>query len=94
MKLEEFLKWWEQDNIRLVKHREVEKANHRWILFAVYSAEERLEYGRHFGLLVVVEKRTEEIVAHDMENQLDYNPSLGLESWFERHVREGLGNVT
>jgi hypothetical protein len=94
VKLEDFMNWWQQDGLHLVKQRDVEKGNHRWILFTVYSKESRVEYGRHFVLLVVVSKDTEEIVAHDMANQLNYDSTFGMDSWFERHVQEGLVNVS
>jgi hypothetical protein len=94
VKLEDFINWWRQDGLHLVKQREVEKGGHRWIMFTVYSEESRVEYGRHFVLLVVVSKDTEEIVAHDMANQLNYDPMFGMDSWFERHVQEGLVNVS
>jgi len=96
MKYSEFVEMWKQDGFKLVKLKEVEKDKQRWLLFSVncpYSAE---EYGRHLGMLLVVDKRTEEILAHDLTNEsywADPNspapPSQYIESWFERHLEEG-----
>jgi len=85
---------WEKDGFKLVCHKEVERDNHLWRLYAVYQPASTIDYGRHFGMLIVACKRTREIVAHDLTNQFDYSPSLGLESWFERHLQKGLGNVS
>mgnify|MGYP000085342878 CR=1 FL=1 len=97
MKIEDFIRLWEQDGFKFVKLKEVEKRDLLWMLFSVncpYSAE---EYGRHLGMLLVVDKTTKEILAHDMTNEsywLDPDqpapPSQYIYDWFERHVREGL----
>ena len=93
MKRNDLVSMWENDGFKLVKHREVERGKVLWVLYAVYQEEGTEDYGRHFGILMVVDKETSEIVAHDIENQFDYSPSLGLESWFERHVQTGLGGI-
>ena len=93
MNKQELISMWENDGFKVVKHREVEQEKHLWVLYAVYQPEGTEDYGRHFGMLLVIDKKTSKIIGHDLENQFDHSPSLGLESWFERHVREGIGEI-
>jgi len=102
VKLEEWKQMWENDGFRMVKLNEIEQNEKQllWVLFSIhvpYSAE---DYGRHMGALLVVDKRSSEVLKHDtinLQGEMDgpvVNPSRDIYEWFERHVTEGLTELT
>ena len=96
MKHDDFKTMWEQDGTKLVLIDRREEQNTYWILYAVHFPESTIDYGRHTGLLIAVDKRTDVILAHELNNQRMVYSSYTqfIQDWFERHVRDGLRGVT
>jgi len=85
---DDFRKMWEDDGFQLVELDSRERDNLLWKLFHVTSPYLTADYGRHLVMVLVIDKKTKEILAHDMKNQDLYR--INEIQWFERHVREGL----
>jgi hypothetical protein len=88
---------WENDGFKLVKSKTVKKDGNEWVLYNVNSPYSTTNYGRHFGMLMVIDGNSGEILAHDMENEshfIDDTPkplASATEAWFDSHVRAGFG---
>jgi len=86
--LDVFRKWWEDDGFQLVELESREQKDLLWKLFHVTCPYSTEDYGRHLVMVLVIDKKSKEILAHDVKNQ-DFRTSEEIE-WFERHVQEGL----
>jgi len=82
-----FRKWWENDGFQFIELESREQDKLLWKLFHVTSPYMTEDYGRHLVMILVMDKETNEILAHDVQNQ-DVWPNE--KEWFERHVRDGL----
>ena len=96
VKVKDWLSWWKKDGFKMVPLKETEKEKELWQLYSIKVPYDS-EYGRHMGALVVVDKKSNEILAHDTTNEwvhggldVDRNPSQAIYDWFDRHVGEGL----
>ena len=85
---DDFRKMWEDDGFQLVELDSREQDDLLWKLFHVTSPYLTADYGRHLVMILVIDKKTKEILAHDMKNQDLFQ--INEMQWFERHVRVGL----
>ena len=85
---DDFRKMWEDDGFQLVELDSREQDDLLWKLFHVTSPYLTADYGRHLVMVLVIDKKTKEILAHDMKNQDLYR--VNEIQWFESHVKEGL----
>jgi hypothetical protein len=101
MKLEEWKQMWINDGFKMVKLNEIEQNDKQllWVLFSIHVPYSAVEYGRHMGALLVVDKQSGEIMKHDTTNlqgETDepvVKPSREIYDWFDRHVTEGLPEI-
>jgi hypothetical protein len=97
MKLSEFKAMWEEDGTKLVKMDEQVRGNEHWYLYNIHFPESRTSYGRHMAVLLQVDRKTREVVAHDTKNtsapygkKADPAPwTKEIQDWFQKHVDEG-----
>ena len=87
--LKEFLKMWTEDGTRLIEEERQSINGTIWLLYAVYFPESTNDYGRHMGLLLKMDAKTEVILLHDLTNlsgELTKSYRQGIDDWFTRHA--------
>ena len=92
MTLTEFKAMWTSDGLMMVEEENRQVNGYRWLLFAITEPASTNDYGRHYGLLVVVDAE-EKILAHNFRNisSGDTRPyRQQVIQWFEEHIAEGL----
>jgi hypothetical protein len=80
---------WKKDGFSITEHERRAVNGLIWVLMTAYSRDFTDEYGRHFGLMVALDK--DEIIAHDFINLRDStNPTRETMDWFEENIRQGI----
>jgi hypothetical protein len=95
MKLTDFKDMWQGNGAKLVEVREAEQKDTLWKLFSVIFPSSTQEYGRHTGLILAVDKKSGEIIGHEISNEYGEGAASWnrIDDWFNRHVMDGIGNV-
>ena len=91
MTLVEFRQMWERDGLRFIEEDRRVRADGIWVLYSVEEPSSTLDYGRHYGLIVVIVDN--QIMAHNFKN-ISSNDGMSwrqqVQSWWEEHLIEGL----
>src|SRR3990172_2195157 len=90
MNLKQFRRMWSDCQLVEIDRREAHGA--LWILYNVTEPESTSNYGRHYGLYVVLNPAGQ-IIGHNMHNTSDNqdgNWIKQVKEWWERHLIEGL----
>ena len=88
MRLQEFRRMWANCQMAELDRREAHGAT--WILYNVTEPASTSNYGRHYGMYVVLNPAGQ-IIAHNIHNTSDGSNWLQqVNEWWERHIKEGL----
>lgn len=91
MHLPEFLAMWQQDGTRLIEEdRRAGLEGTTWLLYSVEEPTMTIDYGRHYGLIVVL-NTAGVIIAHNIKNISSANATPWRKqvwAWYEEHYKE------
>ncbi len=88
IKLDEFLKMWTADGTQLIEQDKADLNGSIWLLYSIYFPESTEDYGRHMAMILKVDRQTNIILMHDLENLSGSAIGGGhrdLKDWFEKH---------
>lgn len=94
MKLAEFITMWEGDDLKMVEEERRIIDGATWILYSVTEVISTYDYGRHYALILVINK-DEEVFSYNFLNIRSRDPQPWrpqVQDWWERHIAEGLFN--
>ena len=93
MKLRDFVKMWTDDGFRLSKQTQKTIGKQKWVLYNVNVPYFASDYGRHMAIIVVIDRETGEILAHDemntsLRNYPNHPWTQVTFEWFETQVAQ------
>lgn len=92
MKLTEMIADWHKEGVSLIEATREQKDGATWILYKVTEPASTSQYGRHYALIVTI-NRKDEVVAHNFHNTSSHNARGFFEQcqdWWKEHLEEGL----
>jgi len=89
MDLKQFRRMWSDCQLVEIDRREAHNAT--WVLFNVTEPDSTSQYGRHYGLYVILNPAGQ-IIGHNCHNTSDNGSNWiqQIREWWERHLVEGL----
>lgn len=91
-RLSEMIEAWSKEGVTLIEVTREDKDRATWILYKVTEPASTSDYGRHYALILAINK-AEEVVAHNFHNTSSHGSRSFFEQcldWWKEHLEEGL----